>query len=294
MSIPPEDKTVQEWKTTEVAELSDLLAKYDTIALAPLEKIRAIQIQELRKKLRGTVILRCSKNRFFKRALNAVGDKKLNMESFGEQAVGSNLLVFTNLDPFKLSMLFDKSKVKLSAKAGDIAPNDIVVPEGNTGLPPGPVISEFSELGIRTRIESGAVWVSRDSVVAKKGDSISNNVASMLSRLGIKPIEAGMTITAAYQGGVLYPYEALKLDVDAFKSELQSACGAALSLAIAGGIFTDEAMPFILAKAYNESVILSEAVNLEAEVAPRQLAKAYQQMSVLLKLLAEKDKNLSS
>jgi large subunit ribosomal protein L10 len=69
---------------------------------------------------------------------------------------------------FFADQAFEKNKTKMTAKAGDVAPNDIIVPAGNTGLPPGPAISELHDVGIRTKIDVGSVWIVNDATVVKK------------------------------------------------------------------------------------------------------------------------------
>ncbi len=114
---------------------------------------------------------------------------------------GSNVLLFTNLNPFKLALLLEKGKVKTTAKSGDIAAMDVVVPQGNTGQPPGPFISQLNGVGLPTRIESGSVWVAKDTLVVRKGEVINERLAGVLSKLGIKAVEAGLSMRAVYDEG---------------------------------------------------------------------------------------------
>jgi large subunit ribosomal protein L10 len=86
-------------------------------------------------------------------------------------------ILFTDLNPFKLALLLERGKVKTTAKSGDIAAMDVVIPAGNTGQPPGPVISQLNAVGLPTRIESGSVWISKDTLVVRKGEVINERLA---------------------------------------------------------------------------------------------------------------------
>ncbi len=199
MTSNPERATIAK-KAQEAKELAELIDQYSTVLIASLHKVRAIQLQELSKKFRGDVKMKVAKSSTLQRALEA--SSKPTIKELEGASTGSNVLLLTNLNPFKLSIQLDRSKSKMAAKAGDIAPSDITIPAGNTGLPPGPAISELNEAGIRTRIESGSVYVLRDTVVAKKGEPIQPRVASVLTKLGVKPLEVGLNIKAAYDSGV--------------------------------------------------------------------------------------------
>src|SRR4030066_1327364 len=112
--------------------------------------------------------------------------QKPGVKEFIKAVEGPNVFLFTNGNPFKLAMNLDKSKVQSFAKAGDVALKEVSLPAGNTGISPGPMISKFSTLGVKTRIESGNIWVTQDTVITKKGAVITADMADLLQRLGIK------------------------------------------------------------------------------------------------------------
>ncbi|MEM2875811.1 MAG: 50S ribosomal protein L10 [Candidatus Bathyarchaeia archaeon] len=161
------EKRVVEDKVSEVKEAKSLLMQYKVMGIANLNKVRAAQLQEIRRKMRGISCLRVFKNSTMKFALSESENKK-NLKEVINHLSGSNIFLFTNLNPFKLKILLDKNKVLSTAKAGDIAPEDIVVPAGNTGMPPGPIISQLNAVGLPTRIESGSVWINKNTVVARR------------------------------------------------------------------------------------------------------------------------------
>jgi large subunit ribosomal protein L10 len=243
-------------KADKVKEIKGVMLDYETIAIASLEKVRAAQLQKLRKKLEEIAHFRVVKNTLMRRAVSEIEDKE-GMEKLNEYLTGPNLYLFTDLNPFKLVLLLEKSKVKATAKAGDVAAFDVVVPAGNTGLPPGPIISQFTAVGLRTRIESGSVYVNKDTMVVKKGESINAQLASLLSKLGIKPVEAGLTLKVVFDDGVILTEEDLKLDLDAFKQSVQQAYQYAFNLSLEAAITVPENINFLLTLAHQKAYSLA-------------------------------------
>jgi len=175
-------RQVAVWKKEIFSDLQTLLRKYSVIAVADLQKVRSSQIQEIRKKLRGKAELIVAKNTILQKASEDLAAEKSNVDKFANSLAGSKVLIFTQMNPFELIVFLNKNKVRVPAKGGDIATGEITIPAGNTGLQPGPVISEFNEAKVKTRIEGGSIFVAEDTVVASKGDVISTKTASLLSR----------------------------------------------------------------------------------------------------------------
>ncbi|HID16900.1 TPA: 50S ribosomal protein L10 [Candidatus Bathyarchaeota archaeon] len=268
-----------------VESVIERLEKYDAVAVVDLTGVRAPQIHEFRRKLRGKVEFLVTKNTIFRKAAERLSNKKRGIVKLAESLRGSNLFLFTDMSPFSLSILLNKSKVKVAAKAGDVATSDIVVPAGNTGLPPGPIISEFGKLKIPTRIESGSIWIASDTLVAKKGEAISADLASLLSRLGIKPIEAGLSLKLAYQDGLLFTEKDLSVDLEELEGGLKLAASHALNLSVNVGYLTPETAPLILGKAHAQAFALAiEAEYPMKEVLSRALSLAHSRAAALSKM----------
>lgn len=287
-------KKIGEWKTVEVDDLADLINNNKVLAVADLRKVRARQIQELRRKFRGEVLFRCTKNNLLDLALKKIKNKP-NLMDLKKHVKGSSVYIFTDKSPFKLSVLFEQSKTKMPAKSGDLAPYDIVTPEGNTGLPPGPIISEFTELGIPTRIDTGSVWISSDTVAIRKGEEITGKLASLLSKLGMKPMEVGINLLSAYENGAIYLEDVLKIDFEATKRDLQNAASNALFLAIASAYPDSDTMSILLAKGISEGKALSlKATVLDSEALPAILWTSFTEAATLEKTLTEKQPSLAA
>ncbi len=250
-------RKVAAWKKEAIAELQELLKEYPVIAAADLTKVRSSQIHELRKRLRNKVAMVVAKNNLLRKSVELSEDNHGRVGEFVKDLEGSNILLFTDVNPYSLIMLLDKSKVRVPAKGGDIATGEIMIPAGNTGIPPGPVISEFGEIKVQTRIEGGSIWVAKDSIVAGKGDLITPKMASVLSKLGLKPMEAGLTLATAYDNGTILKSDDLILDVGSYRNDVVRAVSNAFSLSLDAGYATPENAPRILGKGMREAIALA-------------------------------------
>ncbi len=267
-------------KAKDVEELAKLINTYSVLGIADLYKVRAIQLQELARRFRSKIQLKVTKNILLKMALR--DSKKIGIEKLIETLKGSNILLLTNMDPFKLLLLLEKSKMKMVAKKGDIAPNDIIVPEGNTALPPGPAISELHDVGVRTKIDGGSVWVIRDTVVTKKGEAVTSKVASILPKLGIKSLEVGLKLVAAYDDGLVITSSQLFLDLNAVRRQFEEAFNKAFNLSLSVVYPTKETLNIILWRATSNARNLAiSSVHFAPEVAPQLIAKAYSDMATV-------------
>ncbi len=246
---------VLEEKTGEVEAIKDLLKEYKSIGVASLQKVRAAQLQEFKKNLAGKVYMRVLKNTLTKIAIEDMGEADL--KKLAAYLEGSNVLLFTNLNPFKLALLLERGKVKTTAKSGDIAAMDVVIPAGNTGQPPGPIISQLNAVGLPTRIESGSVWVSKDTLVVRKGEEINERLAGMLSKLGIKAVEAGLSMKAVLDEGLMIVGDQLKVDVEGTRKSIEQSNGEAFALSLSIAYPTPENIVMLLQVAHGKAFALS-------------------------------------
>ena len=246
---------VLEAKSTEVDAIKDILKEYKSVGIASLKKVRASQLQELKKSMAGKVYLRVLKNTLIKIAIDEMNQQDL--KKLEEYLEGSNVFLFTDLNPFKLALLLEHGKVKTTAKANDIAAMDVVIPASNTGQPPGPVISQLNAVGLPTRIESGSVWISKDTLVVRKGEAINDRLAGVLSKLGIKAVELGISMRAVFDNGLIITGDQLKVDVVATRNSVESSNQEAFALALEIGYTTKDTIKPLLQRAHQKAVSLS-------------------------------------
>jgi len=260
-------------------ELQELPKSYDVIALSKMTKVRATQLMMIRKKLRNDLKILIIKNKVAQRAFEKVKNVP-GLESLSKELEGQCGLIFTQISPFKLNLIFDQNKVFLPAKGGDIASKEISIPAGNTGITPGPVLSEFKEANVPTKINQGSIWVNRDTVIARKGDVISQKLASLMSKLNIKPIEAGIALNFAIAAGLLLKESDLKINLEQYRNEISRSFQEALALATEAGYLTSETVMPLLLKTHQQALVLaSESAYISKDtvalVLPRAQSKAY-------------------
>lgn len=259
-----------------------LLAEYKLIGAADLTKVGSGMLQDLRKQLRGQVAIRGIKNTMMRISMERVGLQ--GTEDFLAQIKGQNIYIFSNGNPFSLAMTLHKNKVRVFAKAGDIALETLVVPAGNTGLSPGPIISKFGGLSIRTRIEAGNIWVVSDSEVAKAGDEISEDLADLLTRLGVRASEMGLEIKAIYEDGVVIPKNELILDIGVYSERLTKAYSEAYQVALNAAYVTPATVvPLISLAAQNVRKLALESAWVTPETGAELVARANAQALNLAK-----------
>jgi large subunit ribosomal protein L10 len=237
-------------------ELQELPSKYDVIALSNMSKVRAAQLMTIRKKFRNNIKIKVIKNRVAQQSFQKITNRQ-GLDYLSKELEGQCALLFTNISPFKLNLVFDKNKVFLPAKGGDLATKDITIPAGNTGISPGPVLSEFKEANVSTKIDQGTIWVSKDTVVARSGSIISQKLASLMSKLNIKPIEAGISISLAIAGDMVLKENDLKISLAEYHEELTRSFQAAISLAIEASYPNAETITYSLTKAYQNAMALA-------------------------------------
>ena len=239
-------------------QIQELPKKYNVMALVRMEKVRASQLLPLRKKLLGDVEIVSVKDKVAKLALETTGIK--GIEKFVSKLNGQCLFMFTNMSPFKLNVLLGKNKVMLSARGGDLASMDVVIPPKNTGIAPGQMLTDFKENGIPTKIDQGTIWIMRETIPVKKGEVISEKLAALLGKLDIKPIEAGIVLNSALEEGLVYAQEEMIIDLEKFRNDMSQAHQEAISLSIEAAYITKDNIKQILAKASQSA----KSVSVEA------------------------------
>ena len=268
--------------------LQELPKKYNVTALVRLEKVRASQLLPLRKKLLGEVEIVSIKDKVAKRSLEKLDIP--GIEKMKEKLTGQCLFMFTNMSPFKLNVLLGKNKVLLTARGGDIASIDVVVPPKNTGIAPGPMLTEFKENKIPTKIDQGTIWILKETTPVKKGEPISAKLAALLGKLDIKPIEAKIILNSALSEGILFAEEELVVDVEKFKEKIIQAVQEAKSLSIEIAYITPDNAQHLISKAAQSARSLSiESGFLTDDTNQEILQKAHTQaQTIASKLPADK------
>jgi large subunit ribosomal protein L10 len=257
-------------------QLQELPKKYNVLALVRMEKVRGSQLLPLRKKLQDEVEIVSIKDKVARLALEKAGIT--GIDKFVDKVKGQCVFMFTNMSPFKLNVLLGKNKVMLFARGGDTASMDVIIPPKNTGIAPGPMLTDFKENNIPTKIDQGTIWIMKETVPVKKGESISEKLAGLLTKLDIKAIEAGIVLNSALESGLVYEQEEMIIDLEKFRNDLAQAHQEAISLSIEAAYITADNIEQILAKAAQSARSVStEAGYLTDDTKEQVLQKAHGQ-----------------
>ena len=74
-------RPVPEWKKKVVEEIKGYLRKYKYVLIADLYKVRAAQLQELRRALRGKALIKVLKNTLFSRAIDDLDGQREGLQA---------------------------------------------------------------------------------------------------------------------------------------------------------------------------------------------------------------------
>lgn len=289
MSAESERKTetIPQWKREEVDALAKTLSNYESVGIVNLAGIPSRQLQAMRKDLHGTAELRVSRNTLVVRALEKVNDGLEQLVDYVEGQVG---LIGTNDNPFGLYRQLEASKTPAPINAGEVAPNDIVIPEGDTGIDPGPFVGELQQVGADARIQDGSIQVLSDSTVLEAGEEVTAQLANVLSELGIEPKEVGLDLRGVYSDGVFFDPEELAIDIDEYRADIESAVAAGRNLSVNAVYPTASTADLLLAKASNEARSLGLYAAIESpDLAGDLVAKADAQMRALAALIDDEE-----
>ena len=282
------EKTIPQWKQDAVEKLATTINDSQMIGLVNVEGVGAKQLEGIRNSLRGSATIKMARNTLMIRALEK--SNKKGIKDLIEHVTGPVAFVFSEQDPFVLSKFLSENKTAAPAKGGQIAPNDIIVPAMNTGVAPGPFISELAGLKIPSRVKGGVIHITDDTVAVKAGDVISNAMALMLSRLGIEPMELQLKLIAAYSDGAVLTADSFDIDIESLFSQVIAGHQYAVNLSVNLGIPTEDTIPLIIAKANMEAKSLALHLGFFVpDLLDEFLSKVNSEASALIAAVAEKD-----
>jgi len=214
-------------------KLKELLAKYPSIFIVNVDNVGSNQMHQIRTALRGKGVVLMGKNTMVRRALRNILSENPQFERLLPFVKGNIGFVFTSGDLKDVREIIVANKVKAPARAGAVAPVDVVVPAGNTGMEPGKT-SFFQALSIPTKIARGTIEITMDIKVVHKGTRVGPSEATLLNMLNISPFTYGMTVGMIYDNGTAFPPHVLDIEeselIDRFMSGIKTI--ACISLAL--------------------------------------------------------------
>ena len=250
-----------QWKVDRVGELTELLSSDGIIGIVDVAGVPAQAMLEMRSTLRTGMTLTMAKKSLFRRAWNEAGLPEEQLETMFETAQQPMIVHSKSLNISQLFQQLDQTRTGRPAKAGDIAPEDIVVEQGPTEFAPGPIVGELSAVGIPAKIEKGKVNIIKTVTAVKAGEVIDGDLGLMLDKLDIKPIEIGIILCGVIVDGVVMPPDVLSIDTNAL---LAQAVANALSVAVNAGISNSGTIPLFIANANAHALALAGQLDSSA------------------------------
>lgn len=270
---------VASWKKEKVKELTDVMLKNPVVAIVDVHGIPSPQMQNMRLGMRSNAAVMMTRNNLVLIAIDEAAKQKPGLEKLKPLVGGQCAIIATPMNPFKLFQHMEATKSAAPAKPGDVAPEDIVVKEGETPFKPGPIVGELQKAGIPAAIEGGKIVIRKEKVLVEKGHKVSEELSKILPKLEIFPMTVGMDLKAAFEDGIVYDKTVLDVPVDYYPTMLATAARNATALGVSIVYPTKQTIGPLMGKAYREA----RAVSVKAAIPTKDtisllLAKANAEM----------------
>ena len=235
-----------------VDDNAKLIDSYGLVGIVPLSGIPDRLLQASRNNMRNEIKFITGKKSLIKMAL----EKSKKGKELAEDLEGTSAVILSNSNPFELYKKFKEGTIKLAAKPSQIAPQEIIVPAGETTLQPGQAVTELKAAGIDVKIDKGKVVIAKDKVLVPKGSTISLQVAKALHTLDIMPFTASIEPLVMLSGNVKFTKEVFSITSASVASDIASAFAQELSISITAKIVNSYTVERFVAEAYNNAVAL--------------------------------------
>jgi len=230
-------------------KLVKLLDEYPKIFIVGVDNVGSNQLHKTRIALRGKAVVLMGKNTMIRKAIRGHLENNSNLEQLLPLIKGNIGFVFAKEDLPSIKKILLANKISAPAKAGTIAPNDVVVPAGPTGLEPTHT-GFFQALNIQTKINKGAIEIINNVPLIKTGQKVGNSEAALLLKLDIKPFQYGLTILNVYDNGTIYDAAVLDLTDDQILAKFQNGVKNVACFSLATGVPSVAALPHLLIRGY--------------------------------------------
>lgn len=253
--------------------LMECLTKYSRVLFVGMDNVRSQQVHDVRRALRGKAVFLMGKKTLQAKIVNKRAQSKnasAEAKQFAEECELHNLLsgntglVFTNEDVREITAVLDAHRVKAPARVGAIAPCDVVIPAGNTGMEPTQT-SFFQALNIATKISKGMVEIVTEKKVLTTGEKVDNSTAMLLQKLAISPFYYQVEVMSVYDRGVLFTREDLKISEDMIEQMVVEGMSNVAAMSLGAGIPTPSTIGHMVMDAFKNLLAISVATSYEFE-----------------------------
>lgn len=253
-------KLTLEDKKAIVEELTDLVSQHQVVGLLEFHSLPAKQLQQIKKELSDQATITMSRKTLLDRAL-AKSDKE-GVSQLSQVDVIQPALIFSDNNPFHLFSEIKDKKTSAPASEGAIAPSDIKIEEGPTGLSPGPMIGKIQKFGASTKVKDGEIVVEQSAVAVNSGETIPAEAVEVFNQLEMEPLEVGLDLKAVWEDGELFEKSVLDIDVEDYRQRVKSACSQAFNLLYNAKLVNERtAVPLI-----QEAVNQAKSIALNADI----------------------------
>nr|AAY66850.1 60S acidic ribosomal protein P0 [Ixodes scapularis] len=265
-----EDKTA--WKSNYFLRLVQLLDEYPKCFIVGVDNVGSKQMQTIRVSLRKHAVLLMGKNTMIRKAIRGHLDNNPALEKLLPHIKGNVGFVFTKEDLGEVREKIIENKVKAPARAGALAPLDVMIPAQNTGLGPEKT-SFFQALQIPTKISKGTIEILNEIHLIKKDDRVGASEATLLNMLNISPFSYGLKILQVYDSGTVFSPEILDITPEDLRSAFVEGVRNVASVSLAIGYPTVASAPHSIVNGLKNLI----AVALETDITFKEaeMAKEY-------------------
>jgi len=260
------------WKGQYFKKLEEYITEYPKVLIVAVDNVGSRQMQEIRQTLRGHGEVLMGKNTLIRKCLRGLIEKHPDLENLMPVIKGNVGFVFSKEDLREVKKLILSIKVKAPAKAGALAPVDVWVPAGNTGMGPEKT-SFFQALAIPTKIARGTIEILNDVHLIKKGDKVGASEATLLNMLNVSPFSYGLVLIHVFEDGALYDASVLEIDLNELRTRFLSGVRNVAALSLAIGYPTLASAPHSIVNGLKKLIAVAVATDIDFPAADR--AKAY-------------------
>jgi large subunit ribosomal protein L10 len=266
MVQPTPKGMTREEKEEKVEFFSERIEEYPVVGILDMQSLPSRQLQEIKGEIVEFADIKMSRKTLMDIALE--NSDKDNIDELDTDSAVQPAFIFSTKDPFQLYSLIQDNQTSAAADGGEIAPNDIEVPEGDTGIGPGPMLGKLQQTGAQVQVEDGSIHVQESAKMVEAGEEITADDAEILNQLGIEPLQIGLDLVVAYSDGEIFQAEELDIDVEEYREDIESAAAAGFNLAVNAGVVNETTAPAIIGEAAQKArnVAVSEGVPEEETI----------------------------
>lgn len=255
-----ENKTA--WKANYFLKVVQLLDEYPKCFIVGADNVGSKQMQQIRMSLRGIAIVLMGKNTMMRKAIRGHVENNANLEKILPHIRGNVGFVFTKSDLNEIRDKLTESKVRAPARAGAIAPCEVIIPAQNTGLGPEKT-SFFQALSIPTKISKGTIEIINDVPILKPGDKVGASEATLLNMLNISPFSYGLLIEQVYDSGSIFSPEILDIKPEDLRAKFQAGVANLAAVCLSVGYPTIASAPHSIANGFKNLLALAATTDVE-------------------------------